>query len=146
MRQREEKTVLELMQEVGLDAQHVHRFPMNFRRAAPENQCGEGPGSNPRIIVCDEPVSALDVSVQAQVLNLLEDIQKKYNLTYIFISHDLGVIKHISDRVAIMVSLEGLWSCVRQMKSIKTRSTPIQRLCSPPYRRKAPLRKKRRSS
>lgn len=56
----------------------------------------------PKIIVCDEPVSALDVSIQAQVLNLFNRLQRQHNLTYIFISHDLGVIKHVSDRIAIM--------------------------------------------
>lgn len=95
--------VLKLMQEVGLDVQHVHRYPHEFSGGQRQRiNVARALALNPKVIVCDEPVSALDVSVQAQVLNLLDELQEKYNLTYLFISHDLGVIKHISDRIAIM--------------------------------------------
>ena len=98
-----EKRVLELMREVGLDIQHVHRFPHEFSGGQRQRiNVARALSVDPKVIICDEPVSALDVSIQAQVLNLFNRLQQEHNLTYIFISHDLGVIKHVSDRIAIM--------------------------------------------
>lgn len=98
-----EAKVLELMREVGLDVQHVNRYPHEFSGGQRQRiNVARALSMNPKVIICDEPVSALDVSIQAQVLNLFNRLQREYNLTYIFISHDLGVIKHVSDRIAIM--------------------------------------------
>ena len=95
--------VLQLLREVGLDIHHAQRFPHEFSGGQRQRiNVARALSMNPKVIVCDEPVSALDVSVQAQVLNLFNRLQKEYGLTYIFISHDLGVIKHVSDRIAIM--------------------------------------------
>lgn len=100
--QRRER-VISLMKEVGLNEQHIHRFPHEFSGGQRQRiNIARALSLNPDIIVCDEPVSALDVSVQAQVLNLLNDLQKQHNLTMVFISHDLSVIKHVSDRIVIM--------------------------------------------
>lgn len=94
---------LELLREVGLDVQHVHRYPHEFSGGQRQRiNVARALALNPKLIVCDEPVSALDVSIQAQVLNLFNSLQEEYKLTYVFISHDLSVIKHISDRIAIM--------------------------------------------
>ncbi len=94
---------LELLKTVGLDVQHVHRYPHEFSGGQRQRiNIARALSLGPKLIVCDEPVSALDVSIQAQVLNLFNELQKEYNLTYVFISHDLSVIKHISDRIAIM--------------------------------------------
>ncbi len=94
---------LKLLQTVGLDIQHMHRYPHEFSGGQRQRiNIARALALNPQLIVCDEPVSALDVSIQAQVLNLFNRLQKEYGLTYVFISHDLSVIKHISDRIAIM--------------------------------------------
>ena len=95
--------VEEILQEVGLDKQYLNRFPHEFS-GGQRQRIGIARALilNPEFVVCDEAVSALDVSVRAQVLNLMRNMQQKKNLTYLFISHDLSVVRHISDRIAVM--------------------------------------------
>jgi peptide/nickel transport system ATP-binding protein/oligopeptide transport system ATP-binding protein len=121
--------VVDLLEKVGLSAQHLNRYPHEFSGGQRQRiGIARALALEPKFIICDEPVSALDVSIQSQIINLLQDLQQKMNLTYLFVAHDLAVVEHISDFVAVMY-LGRMSNMLTGTRSMPIRSILIPRRC-----------------
>ena len=131
------------MEKVGLSPDYIHRYPHEFSGGQRQRiGIARALATNPKIVIADEPVSALDVSIQAQVVNLMQDLQQEFGLSYIFIAHDLSVVRHISNRIAVMFRGRS-WRSARPRTSTSSPQHPYSRTLLAAVPRPDPSRSRR---